>query len=217
MERIQVDFSKFVGSIKPMHAVNNGPSHKAGGGQNRSNLKAYAEAGIPYARNHDASFYSNYGGEHTVDIGAVFPDFDADPYLEESYDFTLTDAYSKIIEQAGAKIFYRLGSKIEHAQKKYGTLPPKDFKKWAIICEHIISHYTQGWANGLYMDIEYWEIWNEPDLDEDDSLDKRTWGGTEKEFFELYKITAFHLKEKFPILKSEDRQSLIALIGRKDS
>ena len=46
-----------------------------------------------------------------------------------------------MIEAAGTKVFYRLGHRIEHEVKKYGTLPPKDFKKWAVICEHIIRHY----------------------------------------------------------------------------
>ena len=162
MNEIKFDFSKIKGRIKPMHAVNNGPVHKKNN-QVRSNLKYYSKAGIPYARNHDASFFAGYGGEHTVDVHAIYPNFDADPYSAESYDFTLTDIYSQMIEKAGAKVFYRLGSKIEHAAKKYGTLPPKDFKKWAIICEHIIKHLTEGWADGLHLDIEYWEIWNEED------------------------------------------------------
>jgi len=200
MNEIKFDFSKIKGRIKPMHAVNNGPVHKKNN-QVRSNLKYYSKAGIPYARNHDASFFAGYGGEHTVDVHAIYPNFDADPYSAESYDFTLTDIYSQMIEKAGAKVFYRLGSKIEHAAKKYGTLPPKDFKKWAIICEHIIKHLTEGWADGLHLDIEYWEIWNEPDLDPDDAVDKRTWGGTEAQFFDLYTIVATHLKQKFPHLK----------------
>jgi hypothetical protein len=49
--------------------------------------------------------------------------------------------------------------------------------------------------------MEYWEIWNEPDLDPDDSLNKRTWGGTKAEFFEFYHIVATHLKTCFPHLK----------------
>lgn len=44
-------------------------------------------------------------------------------------------------------------------------------------------------------------IWNEPDLDNDDSGNKRTWGGTKAEFFDLYEITAKHLKSLFPNLK----------------
>jgi len=201
MTQVMVDFSKSVGAVKPMHAVNNGPVYKFAQDQRITNMDSYQAAGIPFARTHDASFCSTYGGEHTVDICAIFPDFDADPYDEASYDFVLTDEYLKVIEFAGTKVFYRLGNKIEHWKKKYGTLPPKDFRKWAVICEHIIRHYNEGWADGFRMGIEYWEIWNEPDLDPDDSDHKRCWGGTKAQFFELYDIAATHLKSCFPHLK----------------
>ncbi len=61
-----------------MHSVNNGPVYKFASDQRVSNLEAYKAAGIPYARNHDAAFFNTYGGEHSVDISAVFPDFNAD-------------------------------------------------------------------------------------------------------------------------------------------
>ena len=201
MKQIHVNCGEKIGKMKPMHAVNNGPVYKFAEDQRITNIEAYKAAGIPYARTHDASFFATYGGEHTVDVHAIFPNFDADPYDPASYDFCLTDEYLRVIEFAGTETYYRLGSKIEHWPKKYGTLPPKDFKKWAIICEHIIRHYTEGWADGFKMKITYWEIWNEPDLDPDDSTHKRCWGGTEKEFFELYHVAATHLKECFPHLK----------------
>ena len=158
MNIITVDISKSCGKMKPMHSVNNGPVYKFAEDQRITNIDAYRDAGIPYARNHDAAFNATYGGEHIVDVHAIFPDFDKDPYDENSYDFVLTDEYLKIIDFAGTKIFYRLGSKIEHQKKKYGTLPPKDFYKWAVICEHIIRHYNYGWADGFHYNIEYWEI-----------------------------------------------------------
>ena len=198
--KITVDFSKTAGKINPMHAVNNGPA-KPRADQSRGNFEAWVEAGIPFARNHDASFCADYGGEHTVDIHAIFPNFDADVNDPASYDFVLTDEYTRTILDGGTKVFYRLGSKIEHAKKKYGTLVPRDFTKWAQICEHIIAHYTEGWADGFYWDMPYWEIWNEPDLDPDDSTNKRCWGGTAEEFFRLYRTAALHLKKRFPHLK----------------
>ena len=201
MSTIKVDFSAKIGKIKPMHAVNNGPVYKFAADQRITNIDHFIAAGIPYARNHDASFYSTYGGEHTVDVHNIFTNFDADPYDPESYDFVMTDEYIRVCEHANVRTFYRLGSKIEHGKKKYGTLPPKDFNKWAVICEHIIRHYTEGWADGFHYDIKYWEIWNEPDLDEDDATHKPCWGGTMLEFFELYKTAATHLKKCFPHLK----------------
>ncbi len=202
MENILFDLSKTYGAFKPMHAVNNGPVLKRHvNDQKRSNFEDYKNAHIPYARTHDASFDGNYGSEHTVDITAIFPNFDADPLDPASYDFACTDEYMEIILDAGTKPFFRLGQKIEHYVKKYGTIPPKDFHKWAVVCEHIIRHMNEGWANGHHYGIEYWEIWNEPDLDPDDSPNKRTWGGTKAQFFDLYEITAKHLKSCFPDYK----------------
>ena len=201
MNNVKLDFDQVVGSIKPMHAVNNGPVYKFASDQRITNIDSYRAAGIPYARNHDASFCATYGGEHIVDVNFIFRDFDADPEDPASYDFTLTDEYLRVCEAGGAQVFYRLGSKIEHWSKKYNTLPPKDFKKWAVICEHIIRHYCYGWADGYRMNIKYWEIWNEPDLDDDNSNHKRCWGGTAKEFFKLFSITLDHLKNCFPELK----------------
>lgn len=201
MYNVTVDFEKVVGKVKPMHAVNNGPSKRTITDQVRSNFLAYKQAGIPYARNHDAAFCSSYGGEHTVDIHMIFPDFDADVNDPASYDFIPTDDYCENIEAAGTKVFYRLGSKIEHNRKKYGTIMPKDFQKWAEICEHVIRHLTEGWADGFHFDITYWEIWNEPDLDLDDAANKRTWSGTAAQFREFYAVVAKHLKSCFPHLK----------------
>lgn len=202
MRQLKFDINKKIGKIKPLNAVNNGPCHKRHAtDQFKSNLETYKQARIPYARNHDASFCGSYGSEHTVDISAIFPDFNADPYSPQSYDFACTDEYILVTLEANTETFFRLGQKIEHYIKKYNIYPPKDFKKWAIVCEHIIRHYNEGWANGYKLNIEYWEIWNEPDLDKPESSNKRTWAGTKEQFFDLYEITAKHLKNCFPELK----------------
>lgn len=199
MKKLTVDFTKENGRVKPMHAVNNGPAIS----RTTTNLPYFREAGIPYGRTHDTSYYSPYGSNFVIDIVGIFPNFDADPYDEKSYDFPITDKFIATMFEGGVKPFYRLGNRIEHMVKKYGTLPPKDFKKWAVICEHIIRHYNYGWADGFHYDIEYWEIWNEPDLhpDDDPPEKKTTWGGTKLQFFELYHIAATHLKSCFPELK----------------
>ncbi len=194
------NFDKAVGKMKPMHAVNNGP-YPAGKDQKRGNLHSYKALRSPYARNHDASFDSRYGGNHTVDVNFIFTDFDADVNDPNSYDFTCTDKYIVDTYAVGTEIFYRLGTRIEHEIKKYNTIMPRDFKKWAEICEHIIMHYTEGWANGFTYKLDYWEIWNEADLDPEDSTNKKCWSGTEQEFFEFYKVAALHLKNRFPHLK----------------
>ena len=214
---VTVDFTNEVGTIKPMNAVNNGPSvKKPGGDQKNGNFEDYRALRIPYARTHD-SINCVAGGAHTCDISVIFPDFDADENDPKNYDFVFTDHYLDNIRRAGTEVFFRLGQTIEHGPKKYGVFPPKDFAKWARICEHVIHHYNEGWGWGLddgwttrnvvwsnQFNIAYWEIWNEPDLDM--SGDKymknpRTWGGTVTNFFHLYETTAKRLKGKFPNLK----------------
>lgn len=199
MSKVTVNFNQICGSMKRMHAVNNAPAH--GPEQKFGNFEHFAALEIPYVRNHDASLTAPYGCQHVVDVHCIFPDFSKDENDAANYDFTLTDQYTKNILAAGAKVFYRLGSSIEHWVKKYGTIVPSDFLKWAKICEHIIRHYNEGWATGFHFDIEYWEIWNEPDLDPDDAANKRTWSGTKQQFFEFYNTVATYLKKRFPHLK----------------
>ncbi len=196
MNLFHVNFNQITGKIKPMHSVNNGPA----GGRGMNNAEYFTRAGIPHARLHDSAFYAGYGGEHSVDVCALFPNFDADVNNPASYDFTLTDEYLQKIAASGTKIFYRLGNKIEHEIKKYGTLVPKDFQKWAEICEHIILHYNEGWADGFHLNIEYWEIWNEPDCRNADGSNP-CWQGTEDQFCELFYTAITHLKSRFPHLK----------------
>ena len=106
MSNINIDFNKKAGKIKVMHAVNNGP-HVTRGDQMRGNQDYYRAARIPYARTHDAAFHAQYGGEHSVDIQAIFPNFDADVNDPNSYDFACTDKYISEIYEFGTKPFYR--------------------------------------------------------------------------------------------------------------
>lgn len=192
--KLFINTESITGCIKPMNAVNNGPVYTKNADQNATNLPAYRDAHIPFARTHDASINYSYGGEHTVDVANIFPDFDADPYDPASYDFELTDVYMENIMLAGTEVFFRLGNKIEHWQKKYGIIPPKDFKKWAVICEHIIRHMNEGWADGHNYGIRYWEIWNEPDACYTVET-SYMWRGTPAQFYELYDVASKHLKQ----------------------
>lgn len=185
---IRIDFSRETGVIKALHGVDNAPVRPNG------QQKEFREAGIPFVRTHDTA--GMWGGTHYVDIPNVFPDFNADENDPASYDFTFTDAYLKPLVEAGAMPFYRLGVTIENYYKikAYHIAPPEDFRKWAGICEHVVRHYTQGWADGFNWDVRYWEIWNEPE-------NPPMWSGTREQFFELYRVAATHLKQCFPSIR----------------
>jgi len=197
---VTIDTATEVGPVKIMNAVNNGPS-KARADQSRGNFADFRALRTPYARTHDSINQATSNG-HTVDISAVFPNFDADENDPKNYDFAYTDKFLSTILAAGTEPFFRLGQTIENGIKKYHVFPPKDFAKWARICEHVIRHCNEGWCDGHQWNITYWEIWNEPDaqLDADKSKSCQ-WQGTKAEFFEFYKVVAQHLKKAFPKLK----------------
>ena len=187
-----IDFSKIVKQMKPVNGVNCAPYAKKHDGVQRRIKDCFKEMHIPYSRLHDVE--GSYGGSYFVDVSNIFRDFDADENDEKNYEFHYSDEYIAAIIEAGAQVVYRLGETIEWGTKQYRTNTPKDFKKWARICERIISHYNEGWANGFHYGIEYWEIWNEPE-------NPPMWTGTKEEFFELYKVTATYLKKQFPKIK----------------
>ena len=195
MEKLTVDFQKNSGVIKPLHGVNSGPVT-----QNfaRDHSKEFRAAAIPFSRLHDTE--GPFGGTYYVDIPNIFPDFSKHPSDPASYDFSLTDLYIKAIYDAGTEVFYRLGVTIEHQPIKKRIYPPADFHKWARICEGVIRHYNEGWANGFHFQIRYWEIWNEPD-GHPDPAENHMWLGSAEDYFRLYEITSKHLKSRFPDIK----------------
>ena len=208
MQTIKVNFKEEIGKIKPEHAVNGGPRHSFANTSDLSGI--FKELSIPYARYHDIAY--PYGSGQFVDIHCIFPNFDADENDSNSYNFECTDEYIASTLDTGAKPFYRLGESIDHTGKNFFINPPSNYGKWARICEHIIRHYNEGWANGYHYEIEYWEIWNEPEgVPANDYYPM--WTGTKEEFFELYKITANHLKKCFGDKIKIGGYSAISLAG----
>lgn len=191
---IKVDTKKTTGDIKPVHGFNNAARITGYG----SLLPDFAVLRPPFIRLHDTC--GEYGGKHYIDIPNIFPDFSADAEDERSYDFTLSDLYIKELHETGAEIMFRLGVSIEHAPKKYDIYAPSDPEKWADICEHIVRHYNCGWADGFFMNIGYWEIWNEPDgLDEHvEPFGPPMWIGSAQDYYRLYSVTSRLIKEKHP-------------------
>ena len=190
MKILTVDFNKITGKIKPMHAVGQPPFLSP---HHTDHFKYLTEANIPYSRLHDVG--GPYGGNKYVDIPNIFRDFDADETDPASYDFVFTDWLIAELMKAKCPPIFRLGVTIENfcAMRSYRLDPPKDPAKWARICEHIIRHYNEGWADGFHYGIEYWEIWNEPE-NHPDPEQNPMWRGTKEQLFELYAVPAKHLK-----------------------
>ncbi|MBR7155287.1 MAG: hypothetical protein IKD22_00485 [Lentisphaeria bacterium] len=197
LTEITLNYSQTTGKIRPLNGGNLGPCLKPEDPVQREDFKLLE---IPLTRLHDAPHTNS--GMRLVDIHQIFGNWNADPEDPDNYYFEQTDEYIRRMVEDGTPIMYRLGISIEHCLPHYYTRPPADFHKWANICLHIIRHYNEGWANGMHANIQYWEIWNEPDDCRCFAPNpSHMWGGTAEEFFELYRVAATAIKAEFPALK----------------
>ena len=187
VERITVDFSNECGRIRAIHGVNGGP---VSNGENPDLSGWFKEAGFSTVRLHDC----HWPCPDVVDIHTIFPLAHLDPDDPANYTFSKTDDYIAGIHKTGAKILWRLGESIEIKGTKYHINPPQDMDKFARVCVNIMKHYNEGWANGYRYNIEYWEIWNEPESG-------RMWTATMEELFTLYGKVARAIKTANPKLK----------------
>ena len=210
---VRVDPDKEIGIVKPVNGVGQPPTV---GFRNYPMFKYLKDAGIPFSRLHDVG--GMFGRNVFVDIPNLFRDFDADENDPKNYDFAFTDLLINALVENGVEPFFRLGVTIENyaTVRRYRIDPPKDFAKWARICEHVIRHYTEGWADGFRHKIACWEIWNEPENWE--TIEKNEmWHGTFEEYCRLYDVSSKHLKAKFPHLKIGGFASCgVTWINRKD-
>ncbi len=179
--QFSINFSETIGEIKPFLATNCGPVRP---GNPNDLTSKFQEIGIDFVRTHDY-----YG---PCDIHTIFPDTSRDPLDSTAYYFASTDSVIEPIINAGCNILFRLGESWEY--EPIYNVPPADFEKWAQVCVQIIKHYNDGWNNGYHYNIEYWEIWNEPNL-------QHHWDGTVEQYCHLYHITANRIKEYNPSLK----------------
>ena len=212
--KVTVDPAREIGPVKPVNGVGQPPMI----GLTEYPMFHYLkEAGIPFSRLHDVG--GMFGRNVFVDIPNLFRDFDADENDPKNYDFAFTDKLIGALVKNDVEPFFRLGVTIENYAAKirsYRIDPPKDFAKWARICEHVIRHYTEGWADGFKYKITYWEIWNEPENWETTEKNEM-WHGTFEEYCRFYDIAARHLKGKFPHLKIGGFASCgVTWINRRD-
>lgn len=176
-----VDPLNEIGLIRPLMHVNAGPLQP---GFSSDISSQFQSLGIQSVRTHD--FYG------PCDIHTIFPDFNADASDPANYNFESTDEVIESIIATGAEVFFRLGESF-NSQSLYNA-PPSDNQKMAEISKNIVRHYNDGWNNGFNYGIEYWEIWNEPDL-------YHFWSGTALEFTTMYGVIASELKAYNPQLK----------------
>jgi alpha-N-arabinofuranosidase len=180
---IIVDASQVTGTIRSLQGINAGPRAR----ERESHLfRQYEDIGVDYVRTHDY-----YG---PADMHVLFPDLEADPDDESSYSFISTDRELEAIRRVGAEILFRLGYSWGDPAAPVTYVAPEDHEAWAQAAVHVTRHYNDGWADGFHWDVEYWEVWNEPDID-------TFWTGTPEEYYQLYETVARSLRAYDPDLK----------------
>ena len=146
---IVVDASDVTGTIRSLQGINAGPRGK----DRPSHLfRQYEDIGVDYVHTHDY-----YGPS---DMHVLFPDLQADPDDESSYDFTSTDRELEAIKRVGAEMLFRLGYSWGFPTAPVTYVAPEDHQAWARAAAHVAMHYNDGWADGFHWDIECWEVWN---------------------------------------------------------
>ena len=196
---VTVDFSKIVGKVNPLlHSSGCAPRlYPRAIRHDDADIRAM---GFAATRTHDWALWNN--GQRIIDTHFVFPLMHLDANDERNYFFKATDEALKLSKDLGLKIFYRLGSSIEHTEGvHFNVLDPADHAKYAEVLAHIMRHYLKGWADGFRWadDFDGWEIWNEPDGI------SNCWGGNGKggkelrgEFVRFFVTVLRRLKAEFP-------------------
>jgi len=193
---VTVDYTKTIGNIKDLRQVNDGifsQSRQGNGSQETvDNSGKMKELGMQSIRTHDAFGTMDPKTKKLIcglDMHYIYPDMNKDPLDPANYQFAIMDKWVQKINEIGASVFFRVG-------ESWGMdpTPPKNVDNYAQAVVQILKHYQQGWANGFYYRIPYWEIWNEPGL-------KIFWTGTSDQFITLYAKIATALKKEDPSIQ----------------
>ncbi|MCC7478789.1 hypothetical protein IT575_10070 [bacterium] len=166
----------------PLLGVNAGP-YPSGEPGNPDLIEQYHAVGVNYVRTHD--FYG------PLDLAQMYPDRDANPTLESSFDFTESDLRWQAILDSGARPYLRLGDSFNNPTPPEN---PMQRARMAEACVQIIKHYMEGQWGGFNTPIDYVEIWNEPD--------GQFWPGhSQAEFFQFFAAVENAIHAQWPVLK----------------
>lgn len=149
--------------------------------------QAYQDSGVTSIRTHDL-----YG---PLDMATLYPNQEADPSDEASYDFTNSDEFYQAILDGGFVPYFRLGDSYSNNEFYPEANPrePTNKANWIEAAVFVIEHYNDPalWGEAP---LEYVEIWNEPD-------NEIFWDGTNENFYAFFADAANRLNNEFPDLK----------------
>lgn len=110
------------------------------------------------------------------DPTSLFPDWSADPNDPASYNFAATDAWVDAVHAIGAEVLFTVASSIPK-----NKLPADDVEVYGRVVEHIVRHYSQGWAGGPATPVRRYEFGDQPDFG------PLHFAGRPEEFYAMYR------------------------------
>lgn len=158
MKNFTVDFSKTLGTIKPLANVTAGPGES---------LVGYKDARIKMIRTND--YYGPCDFPYYTDFfkgDTINPSFN--PADTAHYFWHDTDSVLTINNDNGFETFFRLGISFDLTETSPYWDPPYDygdttFNNISEVFKKTAMHYNGGWNNGYHYNIKYWNVWTEPD------------------------------------------------------
>ena len=176
---ITVNAGDQTGTIKSFQGAHYDP-----GEAGSATSKAYIELGVDMVRTHDID--GTQGDGRGIIYNLVPKYFDTDDEVDlndpSSYDFEELDKVIDNILATGSEVYFRFGA----SQNDDNKFPEEGTEEWTqflqdltTMAEHIVMHYDFGWDDGYYNTLDYFEIWNEPDLQD-------FWPNTANQYYEMY-------------------------------
>ncbi|MGH2536446.1 MAG: GH39 family glycosyl hydrolase [Candidatus Promineifilaceae bacterium] len=112
--------------------------------------------------------------------------------LDRIYDFLLSIGMRPFVELSFMPPALASGAQtVFHYQAN--VTPPKDYRQWAALIGRLVGHLAERYGPA---ELEAWhfEVWNEPNV-------KHMWGGSQADYFRLYRHTAEAIKAIHPDLQ----------------
>ncbi|WP_295838507.1 hypothetical protein [uncultured Microbacterium sp.] len=160
------------GVFRPLNGVGGVPGPVAGHPQFPDMTPLWREAGVTVVRSFDWVSRLDTRNNPT----SLFPDWSADVDDPASYNFAATDQWVEAVHAAGAEVMFTIASSIPQ-----NKLPTDDLEVYGRVVEHIVRHYSRGWADGPTKPVRLYEFGDQPDFG------PLHFAGRPEEFFAMYR------------------------------
>ena len=159
-------------AFRPLNGVGGVPGPVEGYPEFPDMTPLWRDAGVTVVRSFDWVSRLDTRNNPT----SLFPDWSADVEDPASYNFAATDRWVEAVHAIGAEVMFTVASSIPN-----NKLPAEDVELYGRVVEHIVRHYSQGWAGGPAKPIRIWEFGDQPDFG------PLHFAGRPEEFYAMYR------------------------------